>query len=240
MTPPRTLRTARVLLLLLPLALLLAAAAMDRGRAAGAGAPGAPSATPSAGETEARPPDEPAERPPAKKGARKKTAAKGRTADAEPGGVIDPTGPNAACYVCHVTFVHEELSKVHLAAQVDCIKCHGLSAAHANDEHVGATKPDIVFKRGQIDGMCIDCHEEHDVPARKVVARFVERKLTGAGAACTECHGTHKIEEADDAASGLSSAAGDPQRPRGAAPAAEEAPAGRSAAPKPQPGRRHG
>jgi len=110
--------------------------------------------------------------------------------------VIDPLGPNAACYVCHTTFVHEELSKVHLVAKVDCIKCHGLSDKHANDENVGATKPDIVFKRGQIDAMCVECHDKHDADAKKVVARFIERKLHGTAVVCTECHGTHKIERA--------------------------------------------
>lgn len=116
---------------------------------------------------------------------------------------IDPQGPNAACYVCHMTFVREELSKVHLAAKVDCAKCHGTSAKHANDEDVGATKPDIVFKKHEVDAMCRKCHETHDAPARKVVARFVERKLADDKFVCTDCHGTHKIEHAaEPAASG--------------------------------------
>jgi hypothetical protein len=107
---------------------------------------------------------------------------------------IDPLGPNAACYVCHMTFVFEELAKVHLAEKTTCIDCHGLSAAHANDEHIGATKPDITYKRDQIDPSCEKCHEEHDVPATKVIARFLERKPAEAPASCTDCHGTHKIE----------------------------------------------
>jgi len=110
---------------------------------------------------------------------------------------IDPLGPNSACYVCHMTFVREEISKVHLAEQIGCIKCHGLSAAHANDENVGATPPDITFKRRQVDRSCGECHENHDVPAGEVVARFLQRKLPpDVVPVCTNCHGTHRIERA--------------------------------------------
>lgn len=108
---------------------------------------------------------------------------------------IDPLGPNAACYVCHTTFVFEELAKVHLTEKTTCIDCHGLSAAHANDENIGATEPDITYKRDQVDRSCEKCHEEHDVPATEVIARFLERKPAQAPAACTDCHGTHKIEQ---------------------------------------------
>ncbi len=111
--------------------------------------------------------------------------------------MIDPLGPNAACYVCHMTFVHEELAKVHKAAKVGCIECHGVSSAHANDEHIGATKPDIMFKREQVDPACKKCHESHDVPAMKVIARFVQRKLPREKAPiCTDCHGQHRIDRA--------------------------------------------
>jgi ssDNA-binding Zn-finger/Zn-ribbon topoisomerase 1 len=110
---------------------------------------------------------------------------------------IDRLGANVACYVCHQTFISEEMSKVHLAAKTPCTKCHGLSAGHANDENIGATKPDVVYKRDQVDEMCAKCHETHDAPARKVIGRFIERKLPGGRAAvCTECHGAHRIDKA--------------------------------------------
>ncbi len=110
---------------------------------------------------------------------------------------IDPLGANAACYVCHMTFVKEELAKVHLKAKVGCIQCHGLSAKHANDENIGATKPDITFKREQVDASCAKCHQTHDAPAQKVVARFVERHLAAnKPPICTDCHGQHKIARA--------------------------------------------
>ena len=111
------------------------------------------------------------------------------------GSEMDPLGPNAACYVCHMTFVREPLSAVHAKAKVGCIQCHGLSAPHANDEDVGATKPDITFKRDAIDPACRACHPAHDVPADKVVARWQERK-SPPNPTCTQCHGSHKVARA--------------------------------------------
>jgi hypothetical protein len=155
--------------LLAGLVALLIAAGADPGRTAGAAGP-APSKAPA------------------------KAAAPSKAEAAQP--QIDPMSANAACYVCHMTFIHEELSRVHLKEKVDCIKCHGISAKHANDENVGATKPDKLFKHDQVDKMCAECHDEHDAPARAVVARFLQRKLTDKTTACTDCHGTHKIERA--------------------------------------------
>jgi len=108
--------------------------------------------------------------------------------------VTNPLGANAACYVCHIPFVKDEMSKVHLKAKVTCIECHGVSAPHANDENIGATKPDVTFKRSQVDKMCNECHDEHDVPADEVIGRFLQRGLPEEPAAvCTDCHGTHRI-----------------------------------------------
>jgi len=132
-------------------------------------------------------------------------ASSGQESDAsddDDGAMIDPLGPNAACYVCHTTFVYEELSNVHLPKKVTCVRCHGLSAAHANDEEIGATPPDITFKRDKIDAACstADCHEKHDVPARKIIARFLERRRpdSPSPAVCTDCHGMHKIERPEE------------------------------------------
>jgi len=111
---------------------------------------------------------------------------------------IDPLSVNATCYVCHMTFVREKISKTHFKAKVTCVKCHGLSAGHANDEDVGATKPDIVYKRHQVDAMCSECHEDHDVPAKEVIGRFIERKPTERPVVCTDCHGTHKIKPQEE------------------------------------------
>jgi len=112
----------------------------------------------------------------------------------------DPVGLNAGCYVCHMTFVREELSAAHLKAKVACVRCHGVSAGHANDEDIGATKPDIAYKRPQVNAHCRTCHPAHDAPPEKVLARWQERQAARAAAeplvpavTCTDCHGTHKI-----------------------------------------------
>jgi len=118
----------------------------------------------------------------------------------------DPLGPNAACYMCHMPFVDEKLATTHLNAKIYCTECHGPSTAHVNDENIGATPPDIIIKRDQIDASCAACHKTHDVPPQKVIARFLERtkakptsqpatQSTQPSPVCTDCHGTHKISD---------------------------------------------
>ena len=111
----------------------------------------------------------------------------------------NPLGPNAACYVCHMTYVKEPLSRLHLRHKVYCIDCHGTSIGHVNDEDIGATKPDIYFKRNQVNASCRKCHSSHNAAPEKVVARWLERKLTTRAAVCTDCHGLHKIKRSKDA-----------------------------------------
>ncbi|MBN2291722.1 MAG: hypothetical protein JXM70_04815 [Pirellulales bacterium] len=134
----------------------------------------------------------------AKKSSAKKDAEKKGKEEETP--QIDPMSVNATCYVCHMAFVHEEISSQHFEEKITCVKCHGLSAKHANDENIGATKPDIMYKRDEVDKMCEKCHEDHDVPPREVVARFIKRKLPAKPApVCTDCHGTHRIEREEKA-----------------------------------------
>jgi hypothetical protein len=111
----------------------------------------------------------------------------------------DVPGASAACLVCHLTFVKEELAKSHQQKGISWTKGHGPSIAHANDEHIGATKPNVTFPRAKVDAACAQCHKQHDVPARKVIERFLDRKLPAKTAAiCTDCHGTHRIERANE------------------------------------------
>ena len=100
----------------------------------------------------------------------------------------NPLGANAACYVCHMNFVREEVSKSHLQAKITCVYCHGLSAGHANDENIGATPPDIKFERDQVNTMCLACHKPHDIPP----AELAKHKSPPI---CTDCHGSHKISK---------------------------------------------
>ena len=128
---------------------------------------------------------------------------------------LNPMGPNAACYVCHIAFLREPLSTTHVKATVSCVRCHGVSAGHANDEDIGATKPDIVYTRAQVNAACRKCHPTHDVAPEKVLGRWQQRRSAGrvpkaatpAAAVCTDCHGRHRIARPQKAAA-VDSAAG--------------------------------
>ncbi len=111
----------------------------------------------------------------------------------------NPLGPNAACYVCHMTYVKEPMSRLHLKHKVYCIDCHGPSIGHANDEDIGATKPDKYFKRGQVNASCRKCHSDHDAKPELVIKRYIDRKLTTDSPVCTDCHGQHRIKREKDA-----------------------------------------
>lgn len=119
--------------------------------------------------------------------------------DDDEGPTIDPMSVNANCYVCHIPFVREEISRTHFAEDVTCIECHGVSAAHVNDEDIGATKPDIVYERDEIDAKCVSCHEKHKASARDVIGRYIERSPVPDPVVCTDCHGHHRIERPESA-----------------------------------------
>jgi hypothetical protein len=112
----------------------------------------------------------------------------------------DPLSVNASCYVCHIMFVREEISRVHFNKKITCVQCHGVSAAHANDEDIGATKPDITYRRDQVDFMCSKCHKSHDVAPRQVIAAFLAKKPKSWPVVCTDCHGHHRIEKPEESA----------------------------------------
>jgi len=115
----------------------------------------------------------------------KKTASKGK----------GPKADNHACHVCHTNYQDEWLAVTHADNNVGCVKCHGESIAHRNDEN-NITPPDKMYPADTIDSACVKCHETHNVPARKVLARFTERSLDKKAAdkiVCTDCHGTHRL-----------------------------------------------
>jgi len=136
-------------------------------------------------------------------------------------GASDPTlNPNAGCCVCHMLFIKESLSKTHLEAKITCVRCHGACIGHANDEHIGATPPDVRFKPGEVNPFCRTCHEKHDVPPEKVVARReVEAARPAAAgtiaeARCTDCHGKHRIERPAASETAPAAAPAEPKGPK--------------------------
>lgn len=110
----------------------------------------------------------------------------------------DPVGPladNSACLACHGNYREEELVALHAKSNVGCVKCHGESLAHRNDEN-HAAPPDKMYPAASIDKACADCHDYHDASARTVLTRWRERcseKTDPATVVCTDCHGQHRL-----------------------------------------------
>lgn len=107
-----------------------------------------------------------------------------------------PHADNTSCYVCHGNYNGEELVAQHAAGNVGCIDCHGPSVAHRNDED-HRTPPDKMFAAKDIGTMCGKCHETHDAPAAKVVARWQEKcpaRTNPKEMLCTDCHGEHRLK----------------------------------------------
>jgi hypothetical protein len=114
-----------------------------------------------------------------------------------------PSGPktvkkradNSPCYVCHGNYDGEELVQIHAEGNVGCMDCHGPSLGHRNDEdHL--TPPDKMYPADRIDGACQACHDTHDVPAKKVLARWRQKcpaKTDPEQLTCTDCHGDHRL-----------------------------------------------
>lgn len=106
-----------------------------------------------------------------------------------------PMADNSACHVCHTNYQEETLAVEHARANVGCMKCHGVSNAHRNDEN-NTTPPDTMYPTAKIESMCGECHDTHDAPAKKVLARWKERCPAKdiAQAICTDCHGEHRLK----------------------------------------------
>jgi hypothetical protein len=102
---------------------------------------------------------------------------------------------NESCYVCHANFKEEELVTSHGQEDVSCMDCHGKSEDHRNDED-NITPPDKMYALADIDEMCGECHETHDVAAQEVLERWQERcpkKTDPKTIVCTDCHYHHRL-----------------------------------------------
>ena len=128
---------------------------------------------------------------------------------------------NSKCYVCHPDLKTEELTVSHLALDVACDECHGLSTEHMHDEML-MTQPDLLFGRSEVRRMCSDpsCHkpggersvyghQDHMNP--EAVEEFIESwrgrirpngRAVTKDSVCTDCHGTHNITKATEQQAG--------------------------------------
>lgn len=103
---------------------------------------------------------------------------------------------NESCYVCHGNYREEKFVLWHGKEDVGCIDCHGKSYEHRDDED-NITPPDKMYPLDAIKKCCEKCHEDHDAPARKVIARWRERcpeKTDPKTIVCTDCHGQHRLK----------------------------------------------
>ncbi|MCP4261938.1 MAG: DUF1080 domain-containing protein [Planctomycetes bacterium] len=118
---------------------------------------------------------------------------------------------NSKCYVCHPALKTEELTVSHLAMDVTCDECHGLSTEHMHDEML-MTQPDLLFGRSEVRAMCSNpsCHKpsgerrvyglgDHDSKAVEEFIKSWRGRIRPNGRAvtkdsvCTDCHGSHNI-----------------------------------------------
>jgi len=99
---------------------------------------------------------------------------------------------NRVCYECHIDFQGEELGAVHEKAGVSCVRCHGPSKPHMDDE-VRKTPPDAVFRGAAMRVFCLACHDP--VEHLEVAAHAAEaaRPPDAKRRACTACHGEHQL-----------------------------------------------
>jgi hypothetical protein len=103
---------------------------------------------------------------------------------------------NSACYVCHDNYQQEPLSRTHARVDVGCVHCHGESVDHRHDED-NITPPDFMYGAEDVDAVCAECHEHHDVSARAIIERYHKRsaaKKTTQHVACTDCHFDHRLD----------------------------------------------
>ena len=106
-----------------------------------------------------------------------------------------PPADNGACFVCHANYEDESMAVSHAKEGTGCVDCHGQSWKHRNDEG-NVTPPDVIYPAAKIDPACRKCHEDHNAPAVKVIARWQERcpaKTKPSQIVCTDCHGEHRL-----------------------------------------------
>jgi hypothetical protein len=91
------------------------------------------------------------------------------------------------CDMCHADVADEVIGTRHQAKRVGCVKCHGKSLPHVQDEN-NEVKPDRVFARKDIDRSCSSCHKCSRPDATKLSASPKPGQKV-----CIDCHSTHKI-----------------------------------------------
>ncbi|MHC4331226.1 MAG: cytochrome c3 family protein [Planctomycetota bacterium] len=107
--------------------------------------------------------------------------------EASAAATTEAAAENMACFVCHANYRDEFIAQRHAKADVGCVNCHGDSFAHRNDEN-NTTPPETMYPAEQIDPFCQGCHDAHDIPPKKIIARWIKQKAKKPNATCEGCH----------------------------------------------------
>jgi hypothetical protein len=108
------------------------------------------------------------------------------------------TGPASkdvfrGCDLCHIDVADEMVGTRHLAKGIGCVRCHGPSRGHVQDEN-NQVRPDRVFARNDVDKFCGKCHR-----CKRPEAAKPRDRSKAADKTCTECHGSHRVVRAGGA-----------------------------------------
>ena len=109
------------------------------------------------------------------------------------GAAVGAKETNAVCFECHIDFQGEELVREHEKHQVACVRCHGPSQAHMEDE-VRRTPADFTPRGKAMKIFCLTCHN----PGKhgRISTHAAEaRRPADQRRSCTQCHGEHKLVE---------------------------------------------
>jgi len=99
------------------------------------------------------------------------------------------------CFDCHIDFKKEPFVAKHMAAGVDCMKCHGDSDEHAGDEE-SLMPPQIMFVKSVVNASCTvkGCHTKEKMK-QEIGHRPFYAKAHPEKKYCTDCHGKHRIDK---------------------------------------------
>jgi len=122
---------------------------------------------------------------------------RGPAGQADPGATIGSAAKGqVVCYECHIDFKGEGLTTTHQRAGVTCVRCHGQSKPHMEDE-VRKTPPDALFRGPATKVFCLTCHLADYAREKLHAPEEARAKAGGKPRSCTECHGEHRIVRAE-------------------------------------------
>ena len=102
---------------------------------------------------------------------------------------------NARCFVCHLSYMQEELAVTHAREEISCAQCHGDSDAHIADESWASggkgTAPDRMYAPQEVNGFCMECHAGDTLPEDDHAALIADKSPEDR---CTDCHGEHLLK----------------------------------------------